>query len=125
MIRLVAPHTRYRESYLAASDEFARTGEQRDGDGLWAEEPEADYTGFTFTRGGLEDPDEFARFVAHRHATEALRRAIPLGAARGIPRLLLTCREDNTASRAVIEANGGVYEDSRNGTRRYWVGTGA
>lgn len=184
MTRLVRPHSRYQRSYLAASDEFAETGEQRDGDGLWAEEPEGDYAGFAFTRDSLEDPAEFERFVARRvasarpdaprkpgwvpctflwmvedgeyvgslslrhelsdfllqegghigysvrpsarrrgHATEALRQAIPLGAARGIPRLLVTCAEDNAGSRAVIEANGAAYEDSRNGTRRYWIDT--
>jgi predicted acetyltransferase len=184
MIRLVAPDRRYQRSYLAAADEFAATGEQRDGDGLWAEEPEGDYAGFSFTRDGLEDPDEFERFVTRRlaaalpetprkpgwvtctflwmveeddyvgslslrhelsdfllqegghigysvrpsarrrgHATEALRQAIPLAATHGIPRLLVTCAEHNAGSRAVIEANGGVYEDSRNGTRRYWIDT--
>ena len=35
----------------------------------------------------------------------------------------MTCAEDNAGSRAVIEANSGNYEDSRNGTRRYWIDT--
>ena len=37
--------------------------------------------------------------------------------------VLVTCDEDNSASRAVIEGAGGVYEDSRVGKRRYWVPT--
>jgi predicted acetyltransferase len=38
--------------------------------------------------------------------------------------VLLTCDEDNAGSRATIEKNGGVYEDSRNGKRRYWIDAG-
>jgi predicted acetyltransferase len=36
---------------------------------------------------------------------------------------LLTCDENNIASRKVIEANGGVLEDVRSGQLRYWVST--
>ena len=36
---------------------------------------------------------------------------------------LLTCDEDNVASRLVIEHNGGVLEDERRGKLRYWVPT--
>jgi predicted acetyltransferase len=192
--RLVLPNVRYQASYLAASDEFAASGEQRDGDGDLSQPPErgpraqrgAGYAGFEFTRAGLQDPAEFARFVAQRvqasdedaprrsgwtachfrwilddadeyvgslalrheltefllregghigysvrpsarrrgHAREALRLALPLARDEvGLDRVLVTCLESNEASRRVIEANGGVYEDSRNGTRRYWIGT--
>ena len=38
----------------------------------------------------------------------------------GITPVLLTVREDNLASRRVIERAGGSYEDTRNGFRRYW-----
>jgi predicted acetyltransferase len=48
---------------------------------------------------------------------DALARARGLG----IPRALLTCDENNAGSRATIEKNGGAYEDSRNGKRRYWI----
>ena len=41
----------------------------------------------------------------------------------GHERVLVTCDEDNAASRATIEGVGGAYEDSRVGTRRYWVPT--
>ena len=45
----------------------------------------------------------------------------------GFRRVLITCNEDNIASRRIIEANGGVYEStvvsrhSRKPVRRYWV----
>jgi predicted acetyltransferase len=49
---------------------------------------------------------------------------LPLCAERGLGQVLVTCDEENVASRKVIEANGGRYEDSNEGKRRYWVPTG-
>lgn len=68
MIVLHRPDPRMRESYLAAHDEFVALGEgQRDGDGVWVEEPDGQgFDGVTFTREELETPDGFARFVEHR-----------------------------------------------------------
>lgn len=57
------------------------------------------------------------------HATAALRDALPIARDLGIERVLVTCDEDNAGSRAVIERNGGEYEDSRAGKRRYWITT--
>lgn len=57
------------------------------------------------------------------HARAALRDALPVARSLGIDRVLVTCDETNTASRATIEGNGGVYEDSRAGKRRYWIAT--
>ena len=54
-------------------------------------------------------------------ASRSLSEALPLAHELGIDAVLICCKEDNAASRAVIEANGGVYEDSRNGLRRYWI----
>lgn len=185
--RLVLPNVRYQGTYLAASDEFAASGEQRDGDGDLAQPAEPGYDGYEFTGEGLADPGEFARFVAQRvrasdedaprrsgwtachflwivddedeyvgslalrheltdyllregghigysvrpsvrrrgHAREALRLALPIARDQvGLDRVLVTCLESNVASRRAIEANGGVYEDTRNATRRYWVATG-
>lgn len=58
------------------------------------------------------------------HASAALGLAVAAAAGLGIDRVLVTCEEDNDASRRTIEANGGVLEDVRNGKRRYWIATG-
>ena len=57
------------------------------------------------------------------HATAMLRAALPIARGLGIESALLTCDEDNVASRKVIERNGGVLEDIRRGKLRYWVPT--
>ena len=57
------------------------------------------------------------------HATAMLAAALPRAAKLGIDRVLVTCDEDNTGSRKVIEANGGVFEDERGGKLRYWIPT--
>ena len=48
----------------------------------------------------------------------------PRAKALGLDRVLVTCDEDNDGSRRTIERNGGVYEDSRKGKRRYWIAVG-
>ncbi|WP_110205031.1 GNAT family N-acetyltransferase [Nocardioides daejeonensis] len=58
-----------------------------------------------------------------RFATRALAAALGEAAALGIDRVLVTCDEDNIPSARTIEVNGGLYEDSRNGKRRYWIPT--
>ena len=58
------------------------------------------------------------------HAHQALKLALPGAKRLGLDRVLLTCDEDNDGSRLTIEGNGGVYEDSRNGKRRYWIAVG-
>lgn len=55
------------------------------------------------------------------HARRALALALPEARALGLDRVLLTCDEDNDGSRLTIEGNGGIYEDTRNGKRRYWI----
>lgn len=57
------------------------------------------------------------------HATRALALAVRRAAELGLERVLLTCDEPNVASARTIERNGGVYEDTRNGKRRYWIDT--
>ena len=57
------------------------------------------------------------------HATRALALMLPVAAARGLDPVLVTCDEDNVASRKVIEANGGVLEDVRNSKMRFWIPT--
>lgn len=58
------------------------------------------------------------------HATAMLRAALPVAAALGIDRALVTCDVGNIASRKVIETNGGRFEDERNGILRFWVPVG-
>ena len=58
------------------------------------------------------------------HARRALALALVEAKDLGLDRVLLTCDEDNDGSRLTIEGNGGVYEDSRNGKRRYWITLG-
>lgn len=57
------------------------------------------------------------------HATAMLREALPIAARLGIGRALLTCRVHNVASRKVIEANGGILEDQRGESLRFWIVT--
>lgn len=57
------------------------------------------------------------------HATAMLRAALPRVAALGVDPALITCDTTNTASRKVIEACGGRFEDERGGKLRYWVPT--
>lgn len=64
------------------------------------------------------------------YATEMLRLALPLCAAVGVERALITCDIDNVGSRKVIERCGGVFESMTNDPtldvqrRRYWIQTG-
>jgi predicted acetyltransferase len=57
------------------------------------------------------------------HATQMLAQAKPACQALGLTELLITCGEDNTGSRRVIEANGGVLERIVDGEARYWLPT--
>lgn len=58
------------------------------------------------------------------HATGMLRACLPYAAELGLESVLVTCDTDNTGSRKVIEAAGGVFEDERGGKLRYWIRTG-
>ena len=55
------------------------------------------------------------------YAKEALRQGLKVAKEKNIKRALVTCSTENSASRAVILANGGKLEDVRNGTERYWI----
>ena len=55
------------------------------------------------------------------HARRALGLALIEAKGLGLDRVLLTCDDDNDGSRLTIEGNGGVYEDTRKGKRRYWI----
>ena len=55
------------------------------------------------------------------YAKEALHQSLQVAKEKNIHRALVTCSTENPASRAVILANGGQFEDVRNGTERYWI----
>ncbi|MDT5031460.1 MAG: hypothetical protein QOC94_1631 [Actinoplanes sp.] len=57
------------------------------------------------------------------HATAMLRAALPAAHGLGIPSALLTCDVTNIASRKVVEANGGIFDDQRGEKLRFWVPT--
>lgn len=57
------------------------------------------------------------------HATAMLGAALPIARRLGIASALITCDFDNVASRKVIEAHGGVFEDQRADKLRFWVST--
>lgn len=55
------------------------------------------------------------------HATEMLAAILPYARSLGIDAALSTCDVYNLAARRVIEANGGILENERQGTLRYWI----
>lgn len=57
------------------------------------------------------------------HATAMLRAVLPVAHRLGIDPVLVTCDDTNTASRKVIEAAGGRFEDQRAEKLRYWIST--
>jgi predicted acetyltransferase len=52
-----------------------------------------------------------------------LAQSLDLAAGLGVDPALVTCDDTNVASRRVIEKNGGVLEDVRDGKLRFWVPT--
>ena len=66
-------------------------------------------------------------FRGRGYATEILRQALVVARAEGTDRVLVTCDDDNLASVAVIERNGGLFEslitaaDTGTPMRRYWI----
>lgn len=57
------------------------------------------------------------------HATAMLAAALPIARSLGVTQALLTVDETNSASRRVIETNGGRFIDTVGEKRRYWVPT--
>lgn len=55
------------------------------------------------------------------YAKDMLMQSLPLAKNKNIQRVLVTCSQDNPASRSVIVANGGQIEDVREGVERYWI----
>lgn len=57
------------------------------------------------------------------HATAMLAAALPLAAELGIDPARVDCEVRNAASRRVIEHNGGVLDEERDGSFFFWVPT--
>ncbi|MFB9179669.1 GNAT family N-acetyltransferase [Dactylosporangium sucinum] len=57
------------------------------------------------------------------HATAMLRAALPVARGLDIGSALVMCDVTNVASRRVIEANGGIFEDRCGDKLRFWVPT--
>lgn len=57
------------------------------------------------------------------HATAMLAAVLPRARALGVPQALITCDVANTASRRVIEANGGALEQVRGTKLHFFVST--
>lgn len=62
------------------------------------------------------------------YATEMLRQTLPIAVGLGLERVLLTCDEDNLASRRIIEQADGVFDGTAQSDepgavpkRRYWI----
>jgi predicted acetyltransferase len=55
------------------------------------------------------------------HASRAVGLALARCKELGIDHVLICCDHDNAASVQIIERNGGVMEDVRDGVRRYWI----
>lgn len=55
------------------------------------------------------------------YAKETLRQGLQVAKEKNIKKALVTCSVNNPASRAAILANGGIFEDARNGVERYWI----
>ena len=56
------------------------------------------------------------------YAKETLRQGLQVAKEKNIKKALVTCSVNNPASRAVVLANGGLFEDVRDGVERYWIG---
>jgi predicted acetyltransferase len=57
------------------------------------------------------------------HATQMLAQALAVCRQLGLTEILVTCAEDNLASRRVIEANGGAPDQIVDGEAHYWLPT--
>ncbi len=57
------------------------------------------------------------------YATQALKLALQILQDNGTKRALITCDVDNIGSEKVILNNGGILEDIRDNTKRFWIKT--
>lgn len=57
------------------------------------------------------------------YAKGQLRQGLRQAAKKNLSKVLITCDKTNEASRRTILACGGILEDVREGTERYWIDT--
>lgn len=55
-------------------------------------------------------------------AKKMLQQAIDIANRKNIKEILVTCHQNNPASRSVILANNGILENKIDGVERYWIG---
>ena len=58
---------------------------------------------------------------AKGYGKEQLRLGLAAARKQGLERVLITCDEDNEASRRTILSAGGVYENTIDRSQRYWI----
>jgi predicted acetyltransferase len=82
---------------------------------------------FLMQQGGHIGYGVLPAFRGRGIAKRMLQRGLQITRALGIERVLVTCNENNVASRRIIEGAGGVYESSYDEPgvgvpiRRYWL----
>jgi predicted acetyltransferase len=83
---------------------------------------------FLLLKGGHIGYGVLPAFRGQGIGKELLQRGLSITRALGINRALVTCDEDNQASRRIIESAGGIHESDYHqpgvsiATRRYWIG---
>lgn len=60
-------------------------------------------------------------FRGKGYATKMLELALKEAKELGIDKVQLTCDGSNIASRRVIEKNGGMFQDERDGVLKFWI----
>jgi predicted acetyltransferase len=81
---------------------------------------------FLAERGGHIGYGVLAQHRRRGYATEILRQSLIIARAAGVDQVLVTCDQDNVASRAVIESCGGVLDsiaavDGKPPVLRFWI----
>ena len=103
----------------ALKTEIARLSEEAGAPDLWDDVEKAQKV----TSALSHRQADLKRVTDVEQRLDDLDVLVELAHEMGLRTVLLTCDEDNTGSRAIIERAGGVYEDSQDGKRRYWVPT--
>jgi len=113
-----------RSDYFWITDSGAEGDEARGGEVVGFIATRHDLTAFLLETGGHVGYSVRPSRRGEGHAGRALLLALDHVTDLGLERVLITCDEDNEASRRTIESAGGVLEDVRERTMRFWVGLG-